>query len=358
MKNPNDSITFPCGISMKNRFRLAPLTNSQSHEDGTLSEDEYKWLTMRAKGQFGMVTTCASHMQANGKGFAGQLGIFGEQHIEGHSLLTKSIQSHGSIAVIQLYHGGMRANPQFIEGNPVSASAVERKNTRALTLEEVQTLRDDFIQAAVRSQKCGYDGVEVHGAHGYIITQFLSSEINQRNDEYGGSLENRSRLLFEIVNGIRKECGADFLVGVRLSPERFGMRLSEIKTVCQKLIDQGNTDFLDISLWDSFKYPEEEEHKEKTLLQHFEELNFNNVVFSVAGKIRTANDVQQILDTKVDAVTIGRSAILHHDFPVKVMENAAFNPIALPVSKAHLTEEGLGDKFIAYMQGWEGFVES
>lgn len=356
MTQAADSLIFPCGAKMKNRFMLAPLTNTQSHEDGKLSEEEFQWLIKRAEGQFGLVMTCASHVTANGKGFPGQLGVFGEEHVEGHTRLAKAIKSYGSLAVVQLYHGGMRADPQLIEGDPVSASAVERKGTRGLTLEEVKTLRDHFIQAAERAKKCGYDGIELHGAHGYLIAQFLSEKINKRTDAYGGNLENRSRLLFEIIEGIRNTCGKDFLLGVRLSPERFGMKLTEIKDICQRLIEEGKTDFIDISLWDSFKIPVEEEHQEKTLLQHFTELDFKKVVLSVAGQIQSAEDVSKILQSKVDAVSIGRSAILHHDFPVKVIQEPNFEPISLPVSAAHLREEGLSDAFINYMRNWEGFV--
>ena len=98
-------------------------------------------------------------------------------------------------------------------------------------LQEVKQLRDDFIAAAVRSQQAGYDGVEIHGAHGYIVCQFLSELYNRRDDEYGGTLENRARLLFEIVNGIRQACGPEFLLGVRLSPERFGIRFEALVCV-------------------------------------------------------------------------------------------------------------------------------
>lgn len=357
MKNNTDTITFPCGAKMKNRFMLAPLTNTQSHEDGTLSEEELHWLTMRAKGQFGLVMTCASHVQANGKGFPGQLGIFSDNQKEGHQRLAKSIHDFGSLSVVQLYHGGMRAEAKLIEGAPVSASAVERKGTRALTLTEVKKLRDDFIQAAQRAKQCGHDGIEIHGAHGYIIAQFLSQKINQREDEYGGSLENRARILFEIVEGIRETCGKDFLLGVRLSPERFGMQLNEIKIICQRLINEGKIDFLDLSLWDCFKYPEEEEHRGNTLLQHFTALDFKEVKLTVAGKIHSAKNVTDILNSKVDFVTIGRSAILHHDFPTLVMNDASFETTSLPVSKEHLRKEGLSEKFVKYMTNWKGFVE-
>ena len=353
----NSPVQFTCGATMKNRFALAPMTNSQSFENGQLSDDELHWLEMRAKGQFGMVMTCASHVQEIGKGFPGQLGIFSDELMDGHKRLTKSIQQHGSLAVIQLHHAGLRSPEKLIGEAPVSPSDSEKHGSRALALEEVHQLRDDFISAAIRSQQCGYDGIEVHGAHGYIICQFLSSEYNQRTDEYGGTLTNRARLLFEIVDGIRNACGKEFLLGVRLSPERFGMVVLEIKEVCARLIADGNTDFLDISLWDCFKYPEDEAYKDHTLLEHFTSLDYKHVKWTVAGKIRNGEETHKILDAGVDFVSIGRSAILHHNFPQLVMDNPAFVPVENPVSKEHLRKEGLGEAFVTYMSGWPGFVQ-
>jgi len=230
-------------------------------------------------------------------------------------------------------------------------------DARALTIDEVKTLRDDFISAAQRAQKAGYDGIEIHGAHGYILCQFLSKIINNRDDEYGGSLENRSRIIFEIVDGIRKICGNSFLIGVRLSPERFGMDLQEIKTISQQFIDQEKVDFLDISLWDCFKLPEEKAYQDKSLLEHVTSLDYKNVKLTVAGKINSGKDVHTILNSNVDFVTIGRSAILHHDFPKQVLETPDFETVSLPVSKAHLKNEGLSDVFIKYMDRWPGFVK-
>ena len=357
MVNSNSTVTFHCGKTMKNRFMLAPLTNQQSHENGQLSDSELNWLTMRAKGGFGLVMTCASHVQEVGKGFSGQLGIFNDNLNDGHIKLAANIKDYGALAVIQLHHAGMRTPKELIHESPVCPSDNLKENARGLTLKEVKKLRDDFIAAAIRAKKCGYDGVEVHGAHGYILTQFLSSEINKRTDEYGGSLFNRSRLLFEIVDAIREKCGNNFLVGVRLSPERFGMDLEEIKSICQRLIDDGNIDFLDISLWDSFKMPHDEKQQKMTLLEHFKSLDFKNVKWTVAGKISSAVDVQKVLDSGVDFVSIGTSAILHHDFPKQVIQDPTFIPIAIPVSKDHLKKEGLGDKFIAYLKRWPDFIK-
>ena len=357
MNNPPDSsIHFQCGSNMKNRFMLAPLTNQQSLENGQLSEDEFRWLTMRAQGQFGLVMTCASHVQEVGKGFSGQLGIFQDDHISGHKRLSKGIQAHGSLAVIQLHHAGMRSPSGLIHQAPVCPSANEKTGARALSLEEVKQLRDDFIHAAIRAKNSGYDGIEVHGAHGYIISQFISKEINKRTDQYGGSLSNRSRLMFEIVDGIRAACGENFLLGVRLSPEKFGMELAEIKTLCKQLIENGKIDFLDISLWDSFKLPEDRHFQNLTLLEHFTSIDRQQVKLTVAGKITNGREVHQILNAGVDFVTIGRAAILHHDFPVKIMQNPNFIPVETPVSKEYLRSEGLSDTFIAYMNRWPNFV--
>ncbi len=346
---PTEKIKFKNGITLKNRFMLAPLTNQQSFEDGQLSDEEYNWLTMRAKGQFGIVMTCASHVQESGKGFWGQLGIFSDKLIPSHQKLTSKIKEYGSLSVIQLQHAGLRSPKELLKHAPVSSSDNKETGARGLSLEEVEKLRDDFIGAAVRSQKCGYDGVEVHGAHGYIITQFLSREINKREDLYGGSLENRSRLLFEIVNGIREKCGDKFLIGVRLSPERFGMDLGEIKTVFKRLIEEDVIDFLDMSLWDCFNLPEDENYKSKSLIQHFTEIDRKNVLLTAAGKIRSGKDVIEALNAGLDFVTIGRAAILHHDFPIKVIENPNFNPVETPISKEHLRGEGVSEKFINYL---------
>ncbi len=351
-----NGLTFPCGAEMKNRFMLAPLTNCQSHPDGTLSDQEYHWLTMRAKGNFGLTMTCAAYIHPIGKGFPGQLGIHSDATLDGHNRLAAAIQEHGSLAVIQLHHAGMRSPMDLIGNTPVCPSAHEKSGARGLQLDEVHRLRDDFVDAGVRAHSAGYDGVEIHGAHGYILCQFLSPKYNRRTDEYGGSLVNRTRLLHEILAGVRTACGAGFLVGVRLSPERFGMDVGECMEVSQGLIDSGNIDFLDVSLWDCFKRPESEQHQHKTLLQHVTSLDRKGVRLTVAGKIGSAVQTRAILDAGIDFVTIGRAAILHHDYPDRVLADPGFEPVSLPVTRAYLANEGLSEAFIEYMDQWKTFV--
>ena len=162
---------------MKNRFMLAPLTNCQSNDDGTMSEEEFHWLTMRAKGGFGLTMTCASHVQEIGRGFPGQMGIFSDTHLPGLTRLATEIKSHGSLSIIQLHHAGMRAPEALIGERSICPSDNKDENARGMTLEEVYQLRDDFVQSAIRAEKAGFDGVELHGAHGYILCQFLSLSL-------------------------------------------------------------------------------------------------------------------------------------------------------------------------------------
>ncbi len=356
--SPNLPITFRCGATMKNRFMLAPMTNCQSHPDGRLSDDEFHWLSMRAKGGFGLTMTCAAHVQRIGQGFPGQLGIFRDEHLPGHRRLAAAIRAEGSLGVVQLHHAGIRSPEALIGEAPVCPSDDAKSGARGLHLTEVERLRDDFIEAALRSQKAGYDGVEVHGAHGYILTQFLSPTYNRRDDRYGGHRENRFRLLIEIVRGIREACGDSFLLGVRLSPERFGMLLNDCLWFCSQLLESKLIDFLDVSLWDAFKSPHEEEFGDQSLLDYFTALPRHGAYLTVAGKIMSGADVHAILNADVDFVTIGRAGILHHDYPLQVIATPDFTPVELPVSRGYLANEGLGEAFIDYMTRWEGFVQT
>jgi 2,4-dienoyl-CoA reductase-like NADH-dependent reductase (Old Yellow Enzyme family) len=357
MSNLFDPVSFTRGPALKNRLLMAPITNWQSNEDGTLSDDEYKWLTMRAEAGFGLTMTCAMHVQASGKGFPGQLGVFSDDLLPGLTRLAEGIKKSGSLAIAQLYHGGMRASEELTGVQPVSASDLPKYNARALTTEEVEVLVEDFILAAIRSEKAGFDGVEIHGAHGYLLCQLLSPDLNSRDDKYGGSLENRTRPIFEIIEGVRARCGSDFNVSVRLSPERFGMKLGEVIEVAKRLFEEGQIDFLDMSLWDIFKEPAEEEFQGKSLMSYFTALERGNTRLCVAGKIMSASDARTAMEQGADLVMAGRAGILHHDFVQKIQQDPDFTSITLPVTRQHLSDEGLSQRFVDYMASWDGFVE-
>jgi 2,4-dienoyl-CoA reductase-like NADH-dependent reductase (Old Yellow Enzyme family) len=356
MTSPFDQLGLLHGATLPNRFMLAPLTNQQSNPDGTLSDDEFHWLTMRATGGFGLVTTCAAHVQAVGQGFAGQLGIFDDAHLAGLERLADAIATAGAVGIVQLHHAGIRAVADLIGGAPVGPSDDPDTGARALTNDEVRRTIDDFVAAAVRAKRAGFGGVELHGAHGYLICAFLSAELNRRNDEYGGVLENRARFLMEIVHGVRAECGSDFVVAVRLSPERFGMQLAEVEQVYAWLVQSGDVDLIDMSLWDVHRVPNIAGYEGRTLLDIVCAWPRGEVRLGVAGKIHEPNDVNAVLDAGADVAVIGRAAILHHDYPQRMRADAAWIPVRPPVTMAHLSSEGVSPTFGGYLRDMFKFV--
>ena len=251
-----EPLSFARGPAMANRLMLAPMTSDQATPDGRVTDDELRWLGMRAKGGFGFVMTSACYVQRTGKAGQGQFGIWSDDHIEGFAGLAQAIKAEGRVAALQLHHGGYRA-PKRCVPQGVGPSDDPESGARALTTAEVEQVVEDFVAAAQRAERAGFDGVELHGAHGYILTQFLSTTENRRDDRYGGSLENRARIVFEIIDGVRAACRPDFQLGLRLSPERYGLRLAEMRDVAQEVMGQGKVDYLDMSCWDAGKAPEE-----------------------------------------------------------------------------------------------------
>ncbi len=352
-----EPLSLAHGPALKNRLVLAPLTNLQSHPDGALSDDEFNWLTYRAKGGFALTMTCAAHVQRVGQGFPGQLGVFGDEHLAGLTRLAAKIKSYDSIAVVQLHHAGMRSPKELIGEAPSAPSDDEATGSRGLSTGEVEQLVEDFVAAAVRSEQAGFDGVEIHGAHSYILCQFLAEPLNRRTDKYGGSPENRGRVIKEIIDGVRARCRADFSLGLRLSPERFELELMEIRELARQVLAEGKLDYLDMSLWDYAKLPADEAHQDRTLMGWFTDLPRGNTRLGCAGKIMTPDDARLCLERGMDFVLLGRAAILHHDWPQKLAADAHFKPAQIPVSVEHLRAERLGPAMVKYMQGWKGFVE-
>jgi 2,4-dienoyl-CoA reductase-like NADH-dependent reductase (Old Yellow Enzyme family) len=304
-----------------------------------------------------MVMTCAAHVQKVGQGFPGQLGVFSDDLLPGLTRLAAGIRAEGAVSSAQLHHAGIRAPAALIDGAPRGPSSDPEKGVLALTTEEVEALAEDFIAAAVRCERAGFDGVELHGAHGYIICAFISAETNRRTDRYGGSLENRSRLLFDIITGVRARTRPSFQLGVRLSPERFGMRMAEQIALAERVATDGRVDYLDLSLWDTFKTPEEADYAGKPLIDWFMNLPRGQTRVGVAGKLMRAADCRRALDCGADFVSIGRGAILHHDFPRRAAADSAFHAVPNPVTRDWLAQERLGPAFIEYMaRQWKDFV--
>ena len=356
MPKLSDPLSFTTGATLKNRFVLAPLTNLQSGADGVLSDDEYHWLTLRARGGFGLTMTCAASVQHEGVGFPGQLGAHDEHHMAGLQRLAAGIKAEASHAVVQLQHSGMRSMADYCSGKPQCPSDDEKTGSVAMTSGQIEQLIEDFISAAERCQRAGFDGVELHGAHGYLLCEFLSPEYNRREDQYGGSPENRARILMEIIEGVHQRCGRGFSLGVRLSPERFGLDTAEIRELTEKLLADERLDYIDMSLWDLNKPCEHPDFAGQTLAEVFTSLPRDTVKLGAAGKLYSAASCEAAIASGFDFVLIGRGAVLHHDFPMRAMNNDEFQTIALPATRAHLSEEGVSKTFADYLATWEGFV--
>lgn len=353
---PGDPLGFRNGPAWPNRLAVAPLTNRQSNDDGTLHEDELRWLRRRAVGGFGMVMTCAAHVAPAGQAFAGQLAIWDDKFLPGLTRLSSALRAHGAVSSVQLHHGGARASTSLSGSASVAPWGDSTRDVRALTTEEVAEVVEDFARAGARAQQAGFDGVEIHGAHGYLLAQFLDRDRNTRKDRYGGDLASRSRILFEVLEAVRATTEPGFQVGIRLSPWRYGVTLTESLEVAQEVMGSGLVDYLDMSMWDVRGCSTDPSHDGRTLTDLFSALPRHGTRLGVAGKVTSAESVQWCLD-RADFVLIGTGAILHHDFARRVLADPSFVSVGQPVSRRHLQDEDLGPRFIDYLATtWDDFV--
>ncbi|AKL97290.1 NADH:flavin oxidoreductases, Old yellow enzyme family [Clostridium aceticum] len=248
-------------MTVRNRIVMTAMGNYLAEADGCVSDADIAFYGARAKGGVGLVITeCACINLEIGKGNCHQMAVDNDEHIEGLKKLADEIHKYGSAIAVQIYHPG-RQGIAAINGNTTmqAPSATEcqavHQPTHEMTKEEINDTIDRFIQGAKRLQKAGIDAVEVHGAHGYLIGEFLSPYTNKRTDEYGGSFENRMRFLDEIIAGIRRECGKNYPIIVRYSADEFmsyvghpelGLNLEDGIKIAKHLEAQG-VDALDVS---------------------------------------------------------------------------------------------------------------
>lgn len=240
------------GITFKNRYVCAPFDIAKATEEGLIT-DELLSIYEQRKGPSLIIVEQAA-VAPNGQYRERLLHIDRDECIEGFTRLAEIIHMNKQIGIVQINHAGSAADVELTNAEAVAPSAVinpafKRSLPRALTIPEIQEIRECFVNAALRVKKANFDGVEIHNCHGFLLTQFLSPLTNLRTDKYGGSLENRSRLLLEITKEVRKAVGDDFLVLVRLGLDDLlpgGLTLEEGCMVAEMLVDAG-IDILDVS---------------------------------------------------------------------------------------------------------------
>ena len=362
MFNPNSTFLFKrSGVQSKNRVVLAAMTNKQSFEDGTISIDEINWLSRRAQGGFGIITTAATHVSKYGQGWEGEFGVFDDKFIPSLKKLTQSIHRYDGLVFAQLFHGGIRS-PEYLTGmQPISADRVECKESKSgysikASENDIKRIIKEFTSAAVRCVNAGFDGVELHGAHGYLISQFLSKSINKRKDRWGGDLKGRSRFLLEIFKSIRKHVPEKFIVGIRLSPEIKGLEISldaSLKLV--KKISQLGVDFIHLSCWDIYAHSSKYPKNSKRLTEWFTKSIDNLPPIISTGNIWSSQDAQNAMRQGADLIGVARVAIPYPDWTKNIID-PKYDPPRGPYTSQQLKKAQLSDAFINYMRKWEGFV--
>jgi 2,4-dienoyl-CoA reductase-like NADH-dependent reductase (Old Yellow Enzyme family)/thioredoxin reductase len=208
-------------LELKNRLVMPPMATNYALKNGEVTQRQIDYYEERAKGSVGLIIVEFSVVDSPiGKGAMRQIAIDDDKFIPGLSKLAKAIKRHGAGVAIQLHHAGRQASSKITGHQPVAPSPIpgsEGEKPRELTPEEIAALIARFAAAAERATKAGFDGVEIHGAHGYLISQFLSPLSNHRHDTYGGSVENRARLLTDIIKASRERIGKDYPLWCRLS---------------------------------------------------------------------------------------------------------------------------------------------
>ena len=294
-------------VIMRNRVVLPPMASEKSTSDGFPTEELYEHYDKQSKGP-GLVIVEHSYICKKGKLSSIQLGIYSNDHIEGLGKLADTIKSNGSVSAIQINHAGGACKQKITGEKVVAPSDAYFAEAEPLTLEEMESIKYEFTQAAKRAVEAGFDAVEVHGAHGFLLGQFLSPLTNQRNDEYGGeNLEDRMRFPLEVVKSVIEVVG-NRLLFYRLGAtdmRKNGLTVDESKVFAKKLEELG-VDIIDVSGNLSGSRPDKDEQGYFVPIAEEIKSVVDVPVIGVGG-IKEPSYADEILrQEKVDLVAVGR----------------------------------------------------
>ncbi len=227
-------------LEIKNRFVRSATTSYWSSDEGILSDPIIDYYKQLAEGNIGLIIKGHSYVSEKGKAHSKQSGLSSKDHIPRMKELTELVHSYGSKIIAQINHGGYTCKQ-----DRATASEYKRDNleARELSIEEIEEIIYDFTNAAKNAIEAGFDGVQIHAAHGYLNSQFLSDRVNKRDDEYGGSLVRRATLLLKIYHSIRKTLGKTAVIGVKINCDDFaekgGVKIEDTIHVLQRLEEMG-----------------------------------------------------------------------------------------------------------------------
>ncbi|WP_340373373.1 NADH-dependent flavin oxidoreductase [Peribacillus sp. FSL E2-0218] len=365
-----ESFNIGKGVEVKNRLVMAPMTNFSSNPDGTVSDEEISYYERRSSG-VGMVITACTYVTANGKGFHGEFGGDTDEMIPSLSRLASAIKAKGAKAILQIFHGGREVPPELVpNGDVVSAGDIpsvgEGKTVpRPLTEKEIESIILDFGETTRRAIEAGYDGVEIHGANGYLIQQFFSPHSNRREDKWGGSLERRLSFPLAVVDEVQKAVAnhakAPFIVGYRFSPEEPetpGITMDDTLALIDGLASK-NLDYLHVSLMEFWSKARRGADADRARIEVIKERVGGQVPVIGVGSIYTADDAINALQSGVPLLALGRELIIDPEWVQKV-EQGRETEIITKINKNHQQQLDIPDPLwqaIIHSPGWFPGIE-
>ena len=310
------------GLSLKNRLVMPPMATGMATEDGEVTDRHIKHYTVRARGGVGLIIIEHTYVSEDGKLSRGQLGLYDGSLIPGLKRLVEAIHAEGTKVIIQLTHAGAKASSNITGRQPSGPSSIILPNCtevpRSLTIPEIKTLIMKFGNAAYRAVEAGVDSVELHGAHGFLLCQFLSPYANKRHDEYGGNLE--ARLLFpkEVIKEVKNRLGKNMPLFYRFGADDMlegGLSREEAKLAAQQL-EQIGVDVFDVSggIGGDGQRTFTEQGYFVPLAAGIKEVVKVPVIG--VGNITEPEYADRIIrEQKVDMVAVGRTLLSNPDFP-------------------------------------------
>ena len=336
-------ITLPNGVVLNDRLGVAPMTTYSGNEDGTVSDQELTYYNRRA-GLGNLYISACIAVSENGIAFPNQFIGFDDSAIPRLAQMAKEMKSKGSKAILQMQHGGRQGQPALIKANETVApnavpGAAGQPTPRELTEPEIEAIIADFGETTRRAIEAGFDGVEIHGANTYLLQQFVSSATNQRQDQWGGSLENRMKFPLAVLKKVKETVAeyADeqFIVGYRLSPEEnnettVGYTIEETKVLVEELIQRG-IHYLHVSLMEFKKTPRGAEQGDSIVRILANHIN-GRAAFVAVGSVKTPEDALTALAEGADIVVIGRQALIDPEWTEKVKQGKEqdIHPVITP----------------------------
>jgi 2,4-dienoyl-CoA reductase-like NADH-dependent reductase (Old Yellow Enzyme family) len=297
------------GVILKNRIVMPPMNTELATEKGAVTDRLIEHYAKRSK-HVGLVIIEHSYISQEGKLSKKQLGIHNDKLVRGLRKLAETVHEAGTPVIIQINHAGGRCTADITGTQPVAPSPTE--NARELEVEEIEVLAETFATAAKRAINAGFDGVEIHGAHGFLLNQFFSPLTNKRSDKYGGSLERRIRFPLEVVERVKKKVGGKLLL-YRLGSDDLdpaGTKVKDSRKFAIKLQKAG-VDVIDVSGGTSGSRPEQFQGKQGYFIPQAQEIKavVQVPVIGVGGITNAEYADSLVRDGKVDLVAIGRELI-------------------------------------------------